>query len=49
MLVRLVDDHHSGRRDHSAILWSLLMFDGFLRKQSEPAQSAGPEKLRASL
>jgi asparagine synthase (glutamine-hydrolysing) len=49
MLVRLVDDHHSGRRDHSAILWSLLMFDGFLRKQSEPAQSAGPEKLRATL
>ena len=28
MLVRVVDDHHSGRRDHSAILWSLLMFDG---------------------
>jgi asparagine synthase (glutamine-hydrolysing) len=48
MLVRLVDDHHSGRRDHSAILWSLLMFDGFLRKQAEPAHSADPERLRAS-
>lgn len=47
-LVRLVDDHHSGRRDHSAILWSLLMFDGFLRKQAEPAHSADPERLRAS-
>ncbi|MGQ0384060.1 MAG: XrtA/PEP-CTERM system amidotransferase [Gammaproteobacteria bacterium] len=31
-LGRLVDDHVSGRRDHSAPLWSLLMFDGFLRK-----------------
>jgi asparagine synthase (glutamine-hydrolysing) len=47
-LVRMVDDHHSGRRDHSAILWSLLMFDGFLRKQAEPAQTADPERIRAS-
>jgi asparagine synthase (glutamine-hydrolysing) len=29
-LDRLVQDHHSGRRDWSAVLWSLLMFDGFL-------------------
>lgn len=28
----LVHEHHSGRRNHSAILWSLLMFDGFLRE-----------------
>src|SRR5262249_21616533 len=27
----LVDEHRSHRRDHSAVLWSLLMFDGFLR------------------
>ncbi len=27
----LVDQHQSGRRDHSAPLWSLLMFEGFLR------------------
>lgn len=27
----LVEQHQSGRRDHSAALWSLLMFDGFLR------------------
>jgi asparagine synthase (glutamine-hydrolysing) len=27
----LVDEHRSRRRDHSAALWSLLMFDGFLR------------------
>jgi asparagine synthase (glutamine-hydrolysing) len=29
-LARFVDDHQSGRRDYSATLWSLLMFDGFL-------------------
>jgi asparagine synthase (glutamine-hydrolysing) len=29
-LNRLVSDHQSGRRDYSAPLWSLLMFDGFL-------------------
>ena len=28
-LRRLVAEHDSGRRDHSAALWSLLMFDGF--------------------
>jgi len=30
-LRRLVDQHHSGARDHSAPLWSLLMFEAFLR------------------
>jgi asparagine synthase (glutamine-hydrolysing) len=30
-LASLVDEHRSHKRDHSAILWSLLMFDGFLR------------------
>lgn len=29
-LRRLVDEHLSGRRDHSAPLWSLLMFDAYL-------------------
>ncbi len=28
----LVDQHLSAARDHSAILWALLMFDGFLRR-----------------
>jgi asparagine synthase (glutamine-hydrolysing) len=28
---RIVEDHHSGRRDHSAPLWSLMMFESFLR------------------
>jgi asparagine synthase (glutamine-hydrolysing) len=27
----LVDAHQSGTRDHSAPLWSLLMFEAFLR------------------
>jgi asparagine synthase (glutamine-hydrolysing) len=27
---RMVDDHASGRRDYSASLWSLLMFEAFL-------------------
>lgn len=33
-LRRIVDDHIAGRRDHSAPLWSLLMFDGFLRQHA---------------
>jgi len=33
---RLVDEHQSGVRDHSAPLWSLLMFDGFLRNTVQP-------------
>jgi len=31
MLRRLVDAHESGRRDHSAPLWTLMMFEAFLR------------------
>jgi asparagine synthase (glutamine-hydrolysing) len=30
-LRRLSAAHQSGRSDHSAALWALLMFDGFLR------------------
>jgi asparagine synthase (glutamine-hydrolysing) len=30
-LERLVDQHQSGARDHTAILWALLMFEGFHR------------------
>jgi asparagine synthase (glutamine-hydrolysing) len=29
-LTRLLDEHRSGRRNHTAPLWALLMFDGFL-------------------
>jgi asparagine synthase (glutamine-hydrolysing) len=31
-LRQLVDDHQSGRRDYSAPLWTLMMFESFLRK-----------------
>ena len=31
-LARLVDEHQSGRRDHSAPLWSVLMFEAFHRR-----------------
>ncbi len=30
-LRRLLDQHQSGMRDHSPAIWSLLMFEGFLR------------------
>lgn len=37
----LVNDHQSGRRDHSASLWSLVMFESFLRKvHSVPVDSS---------
>jgi asparagine synthase (glutamine-hydrolysing) len=37
----LVEQHHSGARDHSAPLWSILMFDAFLRTQ-EPGEGETP-------
>ena len=36
-LEHLVDAHQSGRRDYSASLWTLLMFDAFLRNQDAAA------------
>jgi len=39
-LSRFVSEHQSGRRDHSPILWALLMFDGFLRSQEHSAEAA---------
>jgi asparagine synthase (glutamine-hydrolysing) len=27
----LVEDHQSGKRDYSAPLWALMMFESFLR------------------
>ncbi len=33
VLTELVEHHDSGRRDNSAALWSLLMFEAFLRQQ----------------
>ena len=31
----MLDQHQSGRRDHSASLWTLLMFESFLRNVLE--------------
>ena len=31
-LSRLIGEHESGKRDHSKALWTLLMFDGFLKE-----------------
>ena len=31
---KMVDDHQNGDREHSAALWSLLMFEAFLRKEA---------------
>ena len=42
-LSALVKGHQSGLRDHSAVLWALLMFDGFLRAADDAtlARAAG--------
>jgi asparagine synthase (glutamine-hydrolysing) len=37
----MVESHQSGRRDFSAPLWSLLMFDAFLRASEAGSASAG--------
>jgi asparagine synthase (glutamine-hydrolysing) len=37
-LAEIVEQHESGRRDYSASIWSLLMFDAFLRKETQGAQ-----------
>ena len=41
MLRRLVDEHQSGRRDWSSPLWTLLMFDAFLRNVVDTRAHAG--------
>jgi asparagine synthase (glutamine-hydrolysing) len=44
VLKRIVNEHRSQRRNHSAVLWALLMFDGFLRNHSQtrPVPRAEP-------
>jgi asparagine synthase (glutamine-hydrolysing) len=39
-LDQLVTQHLSGRSDHSATLWKLLMLDAFLRRTQQPAIAA---------
>ena len=36
-LARMADEHGRGVRDYSASLWSLLMFEAFLRNQENRA------------
>jgi asparagine synthase (glutamine-hydrolysing) len=53
-LRHLVDAHQSGARDYSAPLWTLLMFEAFLRNgdvQTSAAlpPSSNPEPLLCSL
>jgi len=33
-LMRLVDEHTTGRSDHGAVLWALLMFERFLSREA---------------
>ena len=33
-LKEMVEQHQSGRRDYSSVLWTVLMFEAFLRKSS---------------
>ncbi len=43
VIAKLVDEHQSGRRDHSAALWALVMFESFLRRvHTVPAVPATP-------
>jgi asparagine synthase (glutamine-hydrolysing) len=37
---QLLDQHQSGRHDHSSALWTLLMFESFLRNVLEQAPSS---------
>jgi asparagine synthase (glutamine-hydrolysing) len=46
-LVRIVDAHQSGQRDFSASLWTLLMFESFLRNVMGVSEQA-PRRATAS-
>jgi asparagine synthase (glutamine-hydrolysing) len=46
-LQRLIDEHQSGGRDHSAVLWSLLMFEAFLRHAGYGENAAAREPVAA--
>jgi asparagine synthase (glutamine-hydrolysing) len=46
-VTNLLDQHQSGRRDHSAALWALLMFAAFLRQVD--GRAAAPPEERAGI
>ena len=39
-IARLIEQHRDGRFDHSAALWLLLVFEGFLAAQASPVRGA---------
>ncbi|MAS40748.1 MAG: asparagine synthetase B [Porticoccaceae bacterium] len=41
VLSRLVDEHQSGRRDHSAPLWTLMMFERFASRMADAPKETG--------
>ncbi|HEX9173231.1 MAG TPA: XrtA/PEP-CTERM system amidotransferase [Telluria sp.] len=41
-LKQMVDEHQSSVKDHSTTLWSVLMFDAFLRKNGATSAAAPP-------
>jgi asparagine synthase (glutamine-hydrolysing) len=47
VLAQIVDQHQSGARDHSAPLWSILMFDAFLRRTESAACPELPVTMKA--
>ena len=44
-LAQLLAQHDSGVREHSHALWTLLMFDAFLRNAMEAGETASPLKV----
>ncbi len=48
-LVHLVDAHQSGRRDYSAPIWTLLMFEAFLRSLGQEAPRTTETRAGAAL
>ena len=48
-LTHLVDAHQSGARDYSAPLWTLLMFEAFLRQVVDASVASAPLSPAAAL
>jgi asparagine synthase (glutamine-hydrolysing) len=44
---RILDEHQDGGRDHSVVLWYLLMFESFQRARSGTARARTPEPAKA--
>ena len=42
VLRQLVSQHETGQHDHSTPLWSLLMFDAFLKRETDGARVSAP-------